>query len=209
MKFTWLDTIGRALITAINSTSLLIKVKTDTLPASPANEVTLQSALDEIHILEEHFHNREYMFGKLAPQTATNWGDRASLAAYRAISGNNDFGTDLNDEALILGTADTPVRLTSTQFDMRRIQVLDVSVATVFILRIIHGTGTMADAETDGQYTETSSLQVTAPNGQAKPIDAYQEKIPVGEKVWIRAKNATDNAWIDLLVGLHEYPAPT
>lgn len=162
----------------------------------------------EAEFTEEHFHTREYWFGKLGVQTATNWGERASLAPYRAISGNNDFGADANDEAQVIGSADTPVRVGSTTFDMRRIQILDVSAATTFLLRVIHGTGTMAAAEAAGQYTEITSLQVTSPNGQAKPADIIQERIPVGQKIWIRAKNVTDNAWIDFLVGMHEYPAP-
>lgn len=189
-------------------TSLAIKSKTDNLPASPANEVTLLVVAADAAFTEEHFHNREYWFGKLAVQTATNWGERASVSPYRAISGDNDFGSDVNDEAQVIGSADTPVREGSTTFDLRRVQVIDVSVASVYLIRIIHGTGTMADAEAAGQYTEVSSLQVTAPNGQAKPVDMFQERVSVGDKIWIRAKNATDNAWIDFLVGLHEYPAP-
>jgi len=177
-----------------------------------ASIVTTLSEATQAHIeaefIEEHFHNREYWFGKLAPQTATNWGQRASLAPYRAISGNNAFGTDLNDEAQVIGSADTPVRLGCTTFDMRRIQILDVSVAITFLLRVIHGTGTMADAETAGQYTEITTLQLASPNGSAHPADIIQERIPVGHKVWIRAKSVTDNAWIDFLVGEHEYPAP-
>jgi len=84
---------------------------------------------------------------------------------------------------------------------------MDVSVASTFLLRVIWGTGTMADAETALQYTETPSLQVAAPNGQAKPVSIMMVKRPVGEKIWIRAKNATNNAWIDFIVGIHEYPA--
>jgi len=198
---------------------MIVTMKRDqsgnTILDGAAEETTVQSALSEAtqahteaELIEEHFHNREYWFGKLGVQTDTNWGDRASLAPYRAISGNNAFGADVSDEAQVIGSADTPVRAGSLTFDMRRIQIIDVSVATVFLLRVIYGTGTMADAEAAGQYTEIPSLQVAAPNGQAKPVDILQERISVGNKVWIRAKNATDNAWIDFLVGLHEYPAP-
>ncbi|MCJ7663303.1 MAG: hypothetical protein MUO24_03580 [Desulfobacterales bacterium] len=179
--------------------------------ATVAKEATVYDATQahiEAELTEEHLHNREYWFGKRAPQTAINWGERASLAPYRAISGNNAFGTDINDEAQVIGSADTPIRVGSTSFDMRRIQILDVSVAIMFLLRVIHGTGTMAAAETAGQYTEITSLQLASPNGQAKPADIIQERIPVGHKVWIRAKSVTDNAWIDFLVGLHEYPGP-
>lgn len=158
---------------------------------------------------DDHFHNLEWWFGKLAVQTATNWMEHASLAPFRAISGNNDFGSDPGDEAQVVGSADTPaIRLTSTQFDIRRIHIEDVSNNATYLMRIIYGTGTMADAETALQYTEIPSLQVASPNGQAKPVDDVMLKSPVGTKVWIRVKNATDNAWIDFLVGIHEYPAP-
>lgn len=157
---------------------------------------------------DQHHHNIEYWFGKKAVQTATDWADRASLTPFRAISGNNDWGADPNDEAQVLGSDDTPVGVGATEFDIRRIQVLDVSNAGVFLLRIVWGTGTMADAIAAGQFTELSSLQVSSPNGQAKPADDIIPRLAVGTKVWVQAKNGTDNAWIDFLVGVHEYPAP-
>ncbi len=209
MKKTWLDTVGRAIIEAISTTVssvsskvTSIKAKTDNLPSDPADQSLLTDQMEE-H--DEHFHNREYWFGKSADQSGNNWGTRASLTPYQAISGDGDFGGDANDEAKCIGSADTPVRAGSTKFDFRRIQVVAVSSTTVYLLRIIHGTGTMAEAEAAGQYTECAFFRQSPPT-RGDPADLVQEKIPVGHKIWVRAKNATDNATIDFLAGLHEYP---
>ena len=154
---------------------------------------------------DAHFHNRERWFGKLGVQTATDWADPASLTPFVAISGNGDFGTDLNDEAQIFGSDDTPFMVGQILFDFRRISIIDVSNATPYVLRFIWGTGTMADAEAAGQYTEIVIHQQTAA-GQNKAQDLLSEKLAVGTKVWGRAKNVTNNATISFLVGSHGYP---
>ncbi len=195
MKKTWLDTLGEVIIEAI-------KAKTDNLPSDPADQSLLTAQIEE-H--DQHFHNREYWFGKSADQSGNNWGTRASLTPYRAISGNNDFGQDADDEAKCIGSDDTPVRAGSTQFDFRRVQVVAVSSNTVYLFRIIHGTGTMAAAEAAGQYTEAPFFKESPPS-KGSPLDLVQERIPVSHKAWIRVKNATDNATIDFLSGIHEYP---
>jgi len=202
MRRSWMDIVVVRVIKAI-------RAKTDNLPAAPADQsilaAAIQANLDEIHLHDEHFHNREYWFGKSADQSGNNWGTRASLTPYSAISGLNDFGGDPNDEAKVIGSDDTPFRAGSTEFDFRRFQVVAVSSSTVYLLRIIHGTGTMTAAESAGQYTEIPYFKESA-SGRGSPLDIVQEKVPVGQKIWIRAKNASDNATIDFIVGLHEYP---
>ena len=202
MKKTWLDTQGRAIIEQLQADIDAVKAKTDNLPSDPADQSLLT---DQIEEHDENFHNREYWFGKSADQSGNNWGTRASLTPYQAISGDNDFGGDANDEAKVIGSADTPVRSGDIKFDFRRIQVVAVSSNTVYLLRIIHGTGTMAQAEAAGQYTEIPFFKESAP-ARGAPLDLVQERIPVGNKIWIRAKNATNNATIDFLGGIHEYP---
>lgn len=204
-----ITTVPTGDIAAILADAAAIKVKTDNLPLDPADESLLETKLDtnlyETHTHDEHFHNREYWFGKSADQSGNNWGTRASLTPYRAISGNDDWGGDANDEAKVLGSDDTPVRVGSSQFDLRRLQVVACSSNTAYLLRIIHGTGTMQEAETAGQYTECAFFR-QAPPIRGDPVDLVQEKIAAGEKIWIRAKNATDNATIDFIAGVHEYP---
>jgi len=209
MRKSWLEIVQVRVVRAIALAVTAIKAKTDNLPLYPADQSLLAASIlanfEEIHIHDEHFHNREYWFGKSGDQSGNNWGTRANLTPYRAISGNDDFGGDPNDEAKVIGSDDTPVRGGSTQFDFRRFQVVAVSSSTVYLLRIIHGTGTMSAAESAGQYTEIPFFKESAP-ARGAPLDLVQEKVPVGQKVWIRAKNATDNATIDFIAGLHEYP---
>lgn len=153
---------------------------------------------------DEHFHNRERWFGKLGVQTATDWGEQASLTPFQAISGNGVFGADADDEAKVLGTDDTPAITDKQFFDLHRLLVITVSAATAYILRIVYGTGTMAAAEAAGQYSDVPYIRESGV-GRGRPIDTMLPKLAAGTKLWIRAKNATDNATIDFIAGLHEY----
>ena len=153
---------------------------------------------------DEHFMNRERWFGKTAVQTATDWGTEASLTPFQAISGNGVFGADGDDEAQVLGTDDTPVITDKQFFMLHKLLVLTVSAATVYILRIVYGTGTMADAESAGQYSDVGFIRESGV-GRGTPVTLKMPMLAAGTKVWIRAKNATDNATIDFLIGLHEH----
>lgn len=155
---------------------------------------------------EQHIHSRSRWFGKKAVQTATDWADD-TLTPFRAISGNNAYGSDVDDEAQVIGTADTPAIAAMTHFDLHRLLVLDVSEDTVFKLRLVYGTGTMADAITAGQYSETMFLfDSTNPQLSAGiPVEIQMPRLLADTKVWLQAWNATNNAWIDFCAGLHEY----
>ena len=168
------------------------------------NDVAALLAEMEQH--DAHFHNRERWLGKLAVQTATDWADD-TLAPYRAISGANVYGAGANDEALVLGTADTPIRAGMTLFDVRRLLILDVSHDTVYKLRLVWGTGTMADAITAGQYSEVVVLcDSTNPQLSAGiPVDVMMPRLAVDTQIWVQAWSATDDAWADFLCGIHEY----
>lgn len=154
-----------------------------------------------------HLHNRERWFGKSADQSGNDWALEASLTPFRAISGNADFGSDLNDEALVLGTEDTPIITSQTHFDLHRLLIVGVSVDTPYILRIVYGTGTMADAITAGQYSDVmvkfDSVNPTVSAGT--PVDLVFPRNLNGNKIWIQTKNATNNATIDFFVGVHGY----
>lgn len=156
--------------------------------------------------VERHLHNRERWFGKLAVQTATDWADN-TLSPYRAISGNNTYGADANDEAQVIGTDDTPAIAGNVFYDLHRIMVVGASSSTVYKLRIVYGAGTMAAAVGAGQYSEL--VIMVDPSVAQVPHDVFSIIMPRltcgSVKVWIQAWNATDNATIDFLVGLHEY----
>ena len=163
--------------------------------------------LEEAIEIEHHLHNRERWYGKKSSQTATQWGETTTLTAFRAISGNNAYGTDTNDEALVLGSADTPAISGKTKFDLHRLFVTSVSEDTIYKLRIIYGTGTMAAAIAANQYSEVIVRCDSTNPSQVDgiPFDVLFPRMASGTQVWVQAWNVTDNATIDFLVGIHEY----
>lgn len=167
---------------------------------------TSNSLSYRVHEIEKHFHSPEVWRGKLTVQTATAWADD-TLSPYRAISGSNDYGGDADDEALVLGTADTPVQSGYVKYDLHQMLFTELSTDTPFKIRIIWGTGTMADAITAGQCSEI--IIQNNPTGNkvgGSPLDVMMPRLNSGvDKVWIQAWNATDNATADFLVGFHEY----
>jgi len=163
---------------------------------------TADSLAYRVQEIENHLHNSERWFGKKAVPTATDWGDEASLTPYRAISGNGDFGSDPNDEAQVLGTDDTPTVAGMVSFDIHRIMITAASNANDWVLRVIHGDGTMADAEAAGHYSDVMVQDAR----KGSPIEVLMHRTECAMcKIWIRAKNAANNATIDFFVGIHEY----
>lgn len=158
-----------------------------------------------VHEIEKHFHNVERWYGKLAVQTATDWADN-TLTPFVAISGNNTYGTDANDEAKVFGTADTPGIAGNVKFDVHRIFISAASVAGLWKLQLIYGTGTMADAIAAGQFS-TFMVRTSTPTAtQDVPADVMMPRGTCGAtQIWLRAWNATDNATISFFVGVHEY----
>jgi hypothetical protein len=119
------------------------------------------------------------------------------------------YGADASDEAQVLGTDDTPYRVGMVKFDIHRLFMTAFSVDTPYILRIVYGSGNMADAVAAGQYSIVPvATNVTPANkSTGNPIDVIMPRVAAGTKVWIQAKCATDNATVDFLVGIHEYAA--
>ncbi len=164
----------------------------------------LRNAEKTSYEAEHHLHNRERWFGKSVDQSGNNWGTLASLTPYTAISAAGAFGSDPDDEALVLGTDDTPQIAGHTQYDPHRIMVTAASNATDSVLRLIYGTGTMADAESAGQYSDV--MVTEARKGMPTEIKMPHDSIVAGStKIWMRLKNATNNATVDFFLGIHEY----
>ncbi len=167
-----------------------------------------EEILDNVIEIEHHLHSLERWFGLAAAPSGTNFGDEATLLPYVAISGAGVFGADANDEANVIGTDDTPAITGTTKYDIHRILVVTVDNVTPWILRVIYGTGTMADAEAAGQYSDIMviAVNVAGPLEAGAPFHIMMPRLDCGvDKVWIRAKNATNNDEIDFFVGLHEY----
>jgi hypothetical protein len=166
---------------------------------------TANSLAYKVHEIERHFHGRERWFGKLAVQTATDWADN-TLAPFIAISGNNAYGTDANDEALVFGTADTPVIAGNVRYDLHRVFVSASSVAALWKLQLIYGSGTMADAIAAEQFSTFMVRTTTPASTQDVPVDIMMPRGTCGStKVWLRAWCATNDATISFFVGTHEY----
>ncbi len=161
----------------------------------------------QIHELIKHHHSRARWFGISGDQSGDNWAAN-TLTPFVAISGNNAYGSDADDEAKVLGTDDTPAISGMIKFDFHEILVVDVDDDTPYKLRIINGTGTMSEAISAGQFSE-AVVQFDSANPQLSagvPITLQTLRFDCNvDKVWIQAWNATNNSQIDFLVGMHEY----
>jgi hypothetical protein len=172
---------------------------------------TSNSLAYRVHEIEKHFHNTARWFGISASQAGTDWSLSVSAAgmptSFVAISGTNDYGADANDEALIWGTGDTMG--TDTKLDMHQIFITNSNSTTLWILRIAYGSGTLAAAVAAGTYSEIPVIADAAQGGSIDVIlPILMPRITIGtDKIWIQAKNATNNATISFLVGGHSYVA--
>ncbi len=175
-----------------------------------AEAVILNGKIDvidaELEVVKTHLHSREHWCGKSGDQSGNNWG-ADTLTPYRAISGNGVYGADASDEAKVIGSADTPVVVGKTLFDLHRITVIAISSDTVYKLRVVWGTGTMAAAILADQMTEMMIITSTdkANKFGGAPFDIQTPRFAASTKVWMQARNVTDDATVDFFVGLHEY----
>jgi len=170
-----------------------------------------KDALKEASYIEDHLHHYVRWFGKLNPQTATNWCvtmDGHLAQPYRVISGNGAYGSDPGDEAKLFGTADIPIT-GMLNGDFNEILPLANSSNTVYLLRIAWGTGNLAAAIAAGQYTEFPFFRPSADNNRKITI-VTSKKIPtlvagLPTQIWCQCQNASDNATIDFFIGVHGY----
>ena len=169
----------------------------------------LQEAEQEIYEIEHHLHGRERWLGRRATITQTYAAQEDTLAGFTIISGNNAFGTDAGDTAIVIGTDDTPIITGMTRWDAHRLFFTASSVATRWRIRFLYGTSsqTPAQATAAGQYTEfIERLDVgTPPANSGNPVGVMMPRLTNDH--WMRAIgwNATNNATLTFLVGVHEY----
>ena len=185
-------------------------INAHTWPTSIASQTTLADVERDAEYSETHVHTIVRWYTKKNPQGVNEWctplaGHLAQF--WRCISGNGTWGADANDEALLFGTDDLLTELGTglTYGDMDKILFLANSSTTPYIVRIIWGTGTMAAAVTANQYTEIAFLRAVADTNRK----VYELKMPkvgvVGYKLWAQCQNATNNATIDFILGVHAY----
>jgi hypothetical protein len=171
----------------------------------------LLDAQRDAEYAEEHAHHNVRWFGKLGVQTATNWCARLDTGLtllYRAISGSGVYGADANDEAQLFGTADIPISgMVTGDFD--EILVVANTSSTLYLNRIIYGTGTMAAAIALDQYSEFPYFRATADTSRKiQIIPTALIPVTIGGlpvKIWMQTMNATNNATIDFVIGVHGY----
>lgn len=159
----------------------------------------------ELEYVEDHLHHKTVWYGKKSDQT-TNWCDINSLTAYRATSGDNAWGTEGTDPAQCFSAADTLSELGTglTKGDFDLFLFTANSSASVYKLRIVWGTGTLAAAIAAGQFSETMFNRDTADKSRFPRVWA-SPKIGINNKVWVICWNATNDATIDFFVGVHAY----
>jgi hypothetical protein len=160
---------------------------------------------------EEHMHHKVRWFGIRSPQTATQWCAPMSTNLanlYRCISGAGVYGADANDEAKVFGTADIPISGMITG-DFDEILVIANSSSTVYLCRLVWGTGTLAAAIALDQYTEFPYFRATADTTRQKAVvPAPLIPITIGGlpvQIWMQCANVGDNATLDFVIGCHGY----
>ncbi len=160
--------------------------------------------------VHDDIHNLNIAFGKSGDQSGDNWATQNSLTPFVAISGAGDFGADANDEALVIGADDTPVQAGVLTFDIHEIEFGDLSADTLYIVEVLWGTGTIAQAiAASNNKTHTQVQNVTAAGlSNGAPSRLVMPDIPSGTKVWVRVKCGTDNATASFTIDLNEFPAP-
>ena len=150
------------------------------------------AVLREVNIVVNHHHNQEHWYGAGAVED--------SLTGYNIISGNGIFGAETEIFSSAFAMAG------KFSYDFHRISPMTISSATVYLVRIIWGLGTVGDAETAGQFTTFPIISSgIGANIDGLPEDILNKGINFGNTVWMKCKNATNLATITLLAGIHPY----
>lgn len=164
---------------------------------------------DNSHLVKPlytHEFGHEHWAGKSGDQSGTDWASESG-GVYTCISGLGVYGADANDEAKVFGASDTPVNSNMTKYEIHRILTISSTSDTVWKIRIVWGTGTLAAAITAQQYTETMFIidSINPQTSGGAPVEITMPLINVGTNIWIQGRNATDNAQLTFYVGWREY----
>jgi hypothetical protein len=164
------------------------------------------SAAYRIMEIEKHHHSPGYWAGISGDQSGNDW-NADTLNPFVAISGAGDYGGDASDEAKIIGTADA-CHGSNVKFDIHYILISDVDHDTPYKLRVVWDTSDMATGIAAGNVSEVMVMVDTSNPAQSAgaPFPIQMPRLNCAtDKVWIQAKNATDNSEIDFFIGWHEY----
>lgn len=166
--------------------------------------------LENIYIgeltLERHHHNRERWIGEHGVRNAEiDCGATGTMAVFQNTAGNDTWSAA---PLCLIGTGDGPFVAGMTRFDAHLLHVVDVAVAAdlnLHYLRLVYGTGTVADAITAGQFTE---ICFSPERGAVNTIlSVRMPRLIYGtDKVWMTHWVDGENVpTIDFRMGLHEY----
>ena len=168
---------------------------------------TNNSLAYKVHEIEKHFHGPEILLGISANQAGNDWALEGTTNFFSAVSGNDVYGADANDEAKVIGTDDGPYKTGMVKFDLHRIFIVTLDDDDLYFVRIVWGTGTLAAAVTAKQYSELAVANNPAGSkAGGVPVEVMMPRLTYGtDKVWIQCRCATDNSEMDFFVLLHEY----
>jgi hypothetical protein len=155
---------------------------------------------------EEHAHHKVRWWGKKAIQGVDDWAvplDTGLALLYRATSGAGVYGADAGDTAQLFGATDIPIPgMVVGDFD--EILVVVNSSSTLYLCRILWAATTVADAIAAGNYSEFPYFRATADTTRLKAF-VPTPLIGADQRVWLQCMNATNNATMDFVVGVHGY----
>lgn len=189
---------------AFRQTNDMVKAIADVATGGMASDA-INSLAYRIAEIEGHFHTRERWFGISADQSGTDWALADTLNPFVLTSGNNTWGA----AAKIFGTSDTPAITDMVGFDPHRILVVASTSNTIYKVQLIYGSGTSAAAISAGQYSSIFvGIDKDNPNVvRRSPTDVSMPVLECGvDQVWARCWNATNEATLSFVIGIHEYP---
>ncbi len=168
---------------------------------------------DQLDIVARHNHSREWWIGKRAVQIGvSDWGTPDSMSDFIAISGTDDWGTDADDEAKVIGTGDSPFESGRLSFDLHRVLFTDLSADVLYKFRLYwvdwESSDVLANAIANSDFTEFMAQNpVSGTKALGTATDIRIPRLTVGAKIYVRTRCSTNNATAKFLVGIHEYDA--
>jgi hypothetical protein len=154
-------------------------------------------ALEESELTDDHNHNKERWYGKIAGNNEVNAIEN-NLTPFRVTSGVSGYGTGV----CVMGSSDVPV-VGKAYFDIHRILCSNFQKAELAKIRFAWGASTESAAITAGNF---STIMVN-PQTTSKEAD-FDIRFPVlqnGTKVWVNFWSTTNSQWVDIFYGVHGY----
>ncbi len=160
---------------------------------------TANSVAYRVHEIEKHFHSIERWFGNDGDSTGSV---ANNMAEWELEAGSSSaYGT----EVLMLAANDVKAAdfdVTPVKFDIHRILVTVSSANDKnYIIQLWGGTGTFGEATllTEVPYRTGSSI------AEVIPVDIQMSRQAVANKIWGRVKCETDEATLEIIIGIHAY----